>query len=55
MKIRNVNSGVVVNLPDDRAEKLVASKAYEPVAPAKKPAETKPQRRTRKRNTAKGD
>lgn len=53
MRIRNVNSGVVVTLPDERAEKLLASKAYEPLTPAKKPAEAKPQRRTRKRTTKK--
>lgn len=55
MRIRNANTGVVVNLPDERAEKLVASKAYAPVTPAKEPAENKPQRRSRKRTTAKED
>lgn len=55
MRIRNANTGVVVNLPDERANALVASKAYIPVEPVEKPEAKKPQRRTRKRTTAKED
>lgn len=53
MRIRNANSGVVVNLPDERAKALVESKAYELVEPANKPVAKKPQRR--KRATPKED